>query len=447
MSGRLVEFCAMITHLFAPTAKRAENTARHARIYIEGLLSEAPRKNSEAIADAAGGVESQDLQNFIADSKWEESALFEFIAGKANGRLGDHPESMLALDEVGFTKKGKLSAGVARQYNGRLGKVDNCQVGVFSALVNGPRGALVGARLLLPEEWTKDPQRCLAAGVPVERIAPTSKPALARELIEEAESFGVRYARIGMDSFYGRETGLLCWIEDRGGEFYADIPSNSHVWLKQPAPGKRPASPGKAGATRVDAVLERGGGWKKSKRIKLRDSENGPVKVDSLVRRVWVWGADEPCARQWWLLMSRDAGGTVKYTLSNAPAGTAQETLARRQGQRHFIERTFQNSKSHLGMADYQVRKWRAWHRHMAMVATAGLFVLEERLAAAETEPLLSVRDIVQILDWYFRKSPSLEEVIGQVARRHERRKLTSAKRNSGPTPKARRKPKKYLTV
>jgi len=210
----------MITHLFAPTPKRAENNAVHAKTYLHGLLSETPRKNSEAIADAVKDTQSQDLQNFMTGSQWEYADVFAHAAKQANQRIGNHHDTMLAIDESGFTKKGECSAAVARQYNGRIGKVDNCQVGVFSSLSNGANATLIGARLLIPEEWIKDEERCLKAGIPKDMIKAASKIDLARDLIEQADANGVQYARIGVDSFYGRDTGFLCWIEDRGGEFY-----------------------------------------------------------------------------------------------------------------------------------------------------------------------------------------------------------------------------------
>ena len=427
VATRLIGFFGMITHLFAPTRKRAENNAQHARTYLHGLLSETERKNSEAIADAAGSnIQSQDLQNFIADSQWSEDGVFAHVATQANRRLGNHPNSMLAVDESSFSKKGDHSAGVGRQYSGRQGKVDNCQVGVFTSLCNGPNAMLVGARLLLPDEWVKDPKRCREVGIPDDRIKAASKTDLARELIVQADDHGIQYARIGMDSFYGRDSTFLCWLEARGAEYYADIPANTHIWMHKPQGGARPASPGKHGATKVSEVIGINGGWKKFKRIKIRDGENGPVMVESLALRVWTWPTGETEARQCWLLISKDQGDAIKYTLSNAPSDTPHETLAKHQGQRHFIERNFQNSKSHLGMADYQVRKWRAWHRHMAMVALAGLFVAEERLFQKESTPLLSTRDVVQLLDWHFRNTPTLESVIEQIEKRHQRRRMAS---------------------
>lgn len=416
----------MIAHLFAPTKKRAENNAVHAKTYLQGLLSETLRKNSEAIADAAQDTQSQDLQNFMTGSQWEHEDLFEHIAIQANQRIGNHPETMLAIDESGFSKKGTHSAGVARQYNGRLGKTDNCQVGVFSSLSNGANAALIGARLLLPEEWQKDEERCKKAGIPKDKITPATKIDFARELIQQADDHGVQYARIGVDSFYGRDTAFLCWIADRGGEFYADTPKNTYIWLTKPTDEKRPTSPGKHGAIKVSELSKELDNKEKPTIITIRDSENGPVTVTSTIRRVWIWNAKEAEPREWWLLISKDQGGEIKHTLTNAATTTTHKQLAIRQGQRHFIERNFQNSKSHLGMSDYQMRQWTGWYRHMAMVALAGLFVMEERLLSGK-QSLLSTRDVVQILDWYFRESPTLESIIEQVKKRHSRRKRATA--------------------
>lgn len=433
----------MLTHLFSSTVKRAELNSTHARNYLRGLLSETQRKNSETIADGIDGANVQDLQNFIADSKWDDAGVFAHVARRVNERIGNHRNAMLTLDESGFSKKGKHSAGVIRQYNGRLGKTDNCQVGVFSVLSNGPDAALIGARLFLPDEWVSDPDRCRKAGIPAGQIKTATKIDLARELIEQADADGVTYARIGMDSFYGRDSGLLCWIEDRGGEFYADIPENLLIWLSPPSGKKRPASPAKHGAIKVSEFAKQQETEFNSAPIQIRTAENGPVMVQVMARRIWAWPAGEgKTPREWWLIISKDSGGKIKYTLSNAPAATPLQELAEHQGQRHFIERTFQNSKSHLGMADYQVRKWQAWHRHMAMVALAGLFVMEERMFNRKEKPLLSTRDVVQILDWYFCTRPSIEAVMKEVENRHRRREKASKSKFE----KSRREPQISVT-
>ncbi len=145
----------------------------------------------------------------------------------------------------------------------------------------------------------------------------------------------------------------------------------------------------------------------------------------------------------WWLITSKDSGGNIKYTLSNSLLETSIEELATHQGQRHFIERTFQNSKSHLGMADYQVCKWQVRHRHMAMVSLAGLFVMEERMLNRQTKPLRNTRDVVQILDWYFSTRPSVERMTNEIENRHHSRKKVSKSK----TEKSQRKSQILVTL
>src|SRR5436305_1004760 len=187
---RLARFAGMITGIFASTKKRSEQLAGHACDYLKGLLSELPRKNMERMGEAMRDVSHEDLQHFISGSRWEHARVFAWIARRASARLGQHRDSMLLVDESCFAKKGGRSAGVARQYNGRLGKTENSQVGVFSALGCGTRAALIGARLYLPKEWIEDPARCKAAGIPQGQVQARTKIDLARELIEEAIAHG-----------------------------------------------------------------------------------------------------------------------------------------------------------------------------------------------------------------------------------------------------------------
>lgn len=330
---------------------------------------------------------------------------------------------MLLIDESGHSKKGRQSVGVARQYNGRMGKTDNCQVGVYAALALGTRATLIGSRLYLPEEWVKDPARCRAAGVPAEEIGMRTKIELARELVVEAMANGLEFRWVGVDAGYGRDQGFLSWVEDQGLGFVADVPNDMLVWERRPCGSVRPE---KLKANGARAVGKLGLEWKAAgggRRVKLRDGENGPVRVKVWGRRVWVWPEGQAEPRVWWLVMREDGEGEIKYTLINGPATISLEELAILQGGRHFVERTFEDAKSHVGMGDYQVRKWLGWHHHMALVGLAMLFVLEERLLAAKEYPLLSVRDVVELMSWYFMKHPSLEELVEAMGRRHRRRR------------------------
>jgi SRSO17 transposase len=156
----------------------------------------------------------QAQQQFLSDSPWEHRPLMEWVAQEVDELLGG-ADSMLLLDESGFAKKGNKSVGVARQWNGRLGKVDNCQVGVFAALSDGLRAALVDLRLFLPESWTSDPERCAQAKIPESERQARTKPELAWEMIQQAVARGLRFGWVGLDSLYGHAPWLLSAIEDQ----------------------------------------------------------------------------------------------------------------------------------------------------------------------------------------------------------------------------------------
>jgi hypothetical protein len=147
--------------------------------------------------------------------------------------------------------------------------------------------------------------------------------------------------------------------------------------------------------------------------------------VDVLHRRVWLWDGHEAQARHWHLVVRREVGSpeTIKYTLSNAAADTPPHRLAQMQAQRFWIERTFQEAKSECGMADYQARKWRSWHHHMALVAMTLLFMIEERIAQRDAYPLLSCSDIETLLRLVLpRRNLDAQEVIRQMEKRHAKR-------------------------
>lgn len=410
----------MISDLFAPTPKRAQKHAQNAAHYIKGLLCEMPRKNIERMAEVIEGAELENLQNFISDAGWDHEALFDWAAQRANQRLGDHRDSMLILDESGFSKKGSHSVGVARQYNGRLGKTDNCQVGVFSVLGCGTRAAFTGARLYLPKEWTDDPERCRNAGVPEKDIKFLTKIDLAKELIQEAINQGLKFNYVGFDAFYGRDQGLLCWLETQEKTFVADVPNDLLVWHERPI--ETTSRKVRIGGTKVSTWSDENCKPGTGTLVTLRQGENGPVRAEVWARRVWLQPPGEIEPREWWHVVRRDSQGVLKHTLCNAPADTDLVRLAKLQGQRFFIERTFQDAKSHAGMAQYQCRGWSAWHRHMTMVALAIQFVLEEKLLLETASPLLTIRDIVEILDWHLPRRPNLAAVIEQVTRRHDLR-------------------------
>ncbi len=157
----------------------------------------------------------------------------------------------------------------------------------------------------------------------------------------------------------------------------------------------------------------------------LRDSSKGKLRVEILHRRVWLWDGKEAKAHQWHLLVRREIGSpeTIHYTLSNAPAGTSAHRLAQMQAQRFWIERSLQDGKSESGLADYQARKWRSWHHHMALVMMAMLFMLEERILQKDDHPLLSCSDIESLLRAFLpRRDIERDEILRQMEKRHRKR-------------------------
>jgi SRSO17 transposase len=228
---------------------------------LQGLLSQLPRKNMERMGEALPDTRHEDLQHFLSDSPWDATAVWRWVGQRASAHLGGRSDSMLLIDESGFAKKGARSVGVARQYNGRLGKTDNCQVGVFAALALGPRATLVGARLFLPAGWVEDPARCRRAGVPETEIRARTKLELARELVTEAQAHGLQFQWVGADTFYGRDQGWLGELAEQDLGFMVDVPCDTLVW---------PAAPGGSGAERVDELGRRWRQRRAGQKVTLR---------------------------------------------------------------------------------------------------------------------------------------------------------------------------------
>lgn len=171
--------------------------------YLRGLV-QAGRKNMERMAEAVPETDYQQLQHFLTHSPWDHRLVMQQVAAEADRLLGGQPDTCLLIDESGFIKKGKDSAGVARQWCGRLGKVENCQVGVFAVLCHGERHIPIDGRLYLPKEWSDDRQRCRKAGIPDADIVARSKAEHALAMVKQARASGMRFAWVGLDGGYGK---------------------------------------------------------------------------------------------------------------------------------------------------------------------------------------------------------------------------------------------------
>jgi len=402
--------------------------------YLKGLM-QAKRKNMERMEETVVEADEQRLQPMLTESDWDHRAVLDQVAVEANEWLGGTAGSCFLVDESGFAKKGKHSVGVARQWNGRQGKVDNCQVGVFGALGKGHLASLTDVRLYLPKEWASDPARCRKAGIPEQERSVCTKAELALEMVRHQRELGVGFAWVGADGGYGKEPAFLRGLEALGEVFVVDVHKDQRIYVADPQPQVpvgderqrgRPRSrlQARTSPQRVDewVATVAPSDWQ---RLALRDSTAGRLEVEVLHRRVWLWDGREKQARHWHLIVRREISSpqTLKYTLSNADDELTTPRLAQMQAQRFWVERAFQEAKSHCGMADYQARKWRAWHHHMSLVAMSLLFMLEERIAQKDHYPLLSCCDIETLLKTTLpRRDLERDEVIRQMEKRHLKR-------------------------
>ncbi len=441
LAERFMNFCENYSSYFQAAR---HNLITKARCYVSGLLMKAQRKNMERMEEYVEEYEYQSLQQFVSDSPWDHEALIQRIGKDVDALVGGN-DSMFIIDESGFAKKGKKSVGVARQWNGRLGKVDNAQVGVFAALSDGKgAGSLVDTRLYLPEEWTENPKRCEEAKIPEEKREGLTKPQLAWEMIESAQSNGLRFGWVGLDSLYGNAPELLRKIEEANLLFSADVHRDQHIYAEDPAP-YLPKRTSKLGRTpsrlntdsqseRIDSFFE---GMSRSQwqEVFVRESTKGPITVRACARSVWLWDGQEQQARQWWAVCVIDSDTSERtFFLSNAPAEVSLAELVSKHAGRYWIERIFQDAKTSVGMADYQARGWVAWHHHMALVMLALLFLLKERTLHAKTLDLLSCQDIVALLDIYLpRTDRTKQAVINSMNQRHAKRRaaIESARRRT----------------
>lgn len=432
IANRFINFCKRFKGYFK---NKSRDLSKQANQYLKGLM-QSEKKNMERMAEVIPDSDEQSLHHFISNSDWDDKKILDQVGADADRIFDGQPGTCLFVDETGFPKKGKKSVGVARQWCGRLGKVENCQVGVFSALGRGNKSVLIDKRLYLPKEWTDDKERCLEAGIPYDEIIHKTKPELAFELVLTARQRKIRFDWVGVDGLYGNDPSFLRNLEDITHEvFVADVHKDQRVYLEDPKPiipertslrGKQPTKiKAQCDPIRVDewTKQQKEEAWQK---IILRDSTKGEVVVNVLHKRVWLWDNIEEKARCWYLIVRReiDSPETIKYTLSNAPEGTHIQQLAFMQGQRYWIEQAIKEGKSNSGLGDYQVRGWRGWHHHIALVIVALLFMLEERVLSKKTYPLLSCSDIEYLLKHFLpKRNISEKEVIIQIKKRHKKRK------------------------
>jgi SRSO17 transposase len=389
--GRLRPFAQPFLALLQRSEQR-----EHAQTYLGGLLSNLKRKNAESIAYYFDQGR-KNVQNFLGNSDWDHQPLLRELASQVGQRLGEH-DAVLVFDPSGFAKKGTKSVGTARQWLGRLGKVDNGQVGIYLGYVSRKEHALVDVRLYLPKEWCQDRQRCRNAGVPKEQMRHRTRHALALEMLQDKGAL-LPHAWIAGDDEMGRSSGFRKSLRERGERYLLAVPSNTTIRdLQGPLPpyagsGRRPQQPFQQ--VQVWAAGLVASAWTE---VEVRPGAKGPLVVEAVTTRVQARADKRRVGPEEQLVVLRarqeDDSWKYDYYLSNGPAQTSLTEFARVAKAEHHIEECFQRGKSEAGLAHYEVRGWAGWHHHQTLSLLATWFVVGEALRGKPLTPAITVPQI-----------------------------------------------------
>lgn len=417
---------------------RRENREK-ALQYMEGLFHEG-KHNIERMNERIKSSDYQQLHHFISDSPWDHEKVLKEVSKDISQLFENRSKPTgLILDESGHRKGGKKSVGVSRQYLGSIGKIDNGQVAVFASLSQGDDVGMVDTRLYLPKSWTEDKDRCDKGGIPEKAQEYKTKPELALAMISSHQD-RVKYDWVGGDSIYGNSIKLRKGLQGLERLYVMDTSERLLVYLNNPKPyipksnagkGRKKSSyisdeiPIKVKDLKENLTLE----WKT---ITIRKGTKGPLIRKVVVIEIYIWSAKRVTtqhAEHLRLVIScNEDGSEVKYSLTNDISLSKQKKLSDaevlyRQMQRYWVERGIQDCKDSLGMTDYQVRKWRAWHHHMTLTIMALHYMLEQKVLHENNIPLLSCPDI----KFFFaltlpKKATTPQQVWSLIQKRHEQR-------------------------
>lgn len=390
---KLTEALSEYQAIYEPYFKRKEQKSK-AKEYMKGLIQPLPNKSIEKIVLHNEGAEENEIramQHFMSEGSWEDEPILKRHRQEVDKELGSE-EGVMIVDGSGFPKQGEASVGVKRQWCGQVGKVANCQVGVFMGYVSQSGYTLLDRRLYLPKEWVDDEAYAIKrkkCGVP-DDVSFKTKPELAVEMIQAvAQSGDLRYKWLTCDEAFGRDGAFLDQVATVAW-YFAEVPQDTQVWLKRPqiaipdykGKGRKPIHPqlldGQPNAQSISQLAAdlTPQSWSRHT-IKL--GSKGPIVADFAALRVVNSRHGLP-DQDVWLICRRDLGTQeIKFYLSNAPQLTPLDDFVRVSGLRWPIETGFEDCKQALGMGDYQLRGWLGWHHHMTLVILAHFFLLKSR--------------------------------------------------------------------
>ena len=374
--------------------------------YVAGLFHcENGHKNMERMVEKVDNSDYKRYIHFLSVSNWSATDANNVTLHLADKALRTQKQRSglptgLVFDETSHLKKGKKSVGVARQYAGVIGKVDNCQVSVHTSLANAKYCTLVGTKLFLPQAWIDDKDRCKEAGIPQGQTYKT-KPELALELVKQAIDAGVEFDFIAGDGLYGHNAELTRALDGLQQFYVLDVHKDEMIFLSEPS-FSIPARNGNRGKipTKIQPNIESIQLQEYIKRLtdkdfsieKIRRTSKGWKHTKVHTVTVWHWNGLEEKACKRTLIITQSE--KTKYSLSNgAKERYTNKEWAYFQCSRYWVERCFDDCKNELGMSGYQVTGWLAWNHHMALVMMASFYILNLKLENQDNIPLLSVRD------------------------------------------------------
>jgi len=352
----LAEVHARIAPRFARSEPRERVLA-----YVRGLLAPLERKNSWTLAEQAGESIPDGMQRLLMSADWDAGAVRDDVRDYVVEHLGD-PAGVLVVDETGFLKKGTKSAGVARQYSGTAGRIENCQIGVFLGYATPAGRTFLDRELYLTKAWAEDRQRRAEARVQ-EDVEFATKPELAMRMLARAIDAGVPAGWVTADEVYGQHSRLRRMLEERQMRYVLAVPVNQRLIA---------VVQGKVAELRADALAARlpVAAWKK---ISAGTGAKGPREYH------WARAAIRPLEDTggYWLLVRRSLSDPtdLAYYLCHGPERTPLHELVRVAGARWAIEETFQTAKGQVGLDQYQVRRYDSWYRHITLVMLAHAFL------------------------------------------------------------------------
>jgi SRSO17 transposase len=358
MKQTFEELEAMLKPLFA-----REETRQSALAYLKGLLSSIERKNSWQLAEEAGLAAPYAFQYLLDRALWEADALRDEVQHYTLHQLGTE-QSVMGIDETGFLKKGKQSAGVSRQYSGTAGRIDNCQVGVFLSYATSQGRALIDRALYIPKVWFEDKIRCQKAGIP-DSVSFKTKPELAQQMLEQAFAQGIKPDWVAGDEIYSCYT-LRSWLESQQQAYVLALAANYpvHLGLRQ---------------YRVKEVLAL---------LAEHDWQRLSAGAGTQGERYYEWQRIEvnsmsPEGWARWLLLRRrvEQPEDIAYYMVFAPNTRTLVNMAKAAGSRWTIEECFEMAKGEVGLDHYEVRSYQGWYRHITfcLLALCFLTVLRQR--------------------------------------------------------------------